>query len=92
MNLLNDLNQLGKNCDEVAKTLLKAGCRGKKNSLGECPIAHYLRKKGYHHPLVLPTYIVVGEEPNRIGMEAPALITAFVNRFDRKLYRDLEAY
>ncbi len=90
MSLEKDLAALGKNSKQIAETLYRQHCDGKRGSMKKCAIAQYLEKKGYQNVTVLPTFIIVGEGKDRKGMVAPEVITQFINQFDRKQFRYLE--
>jgi hypothetical protein len=89
--LINDLDALGSTPTEVAENLLQLGCTGRKNSSCSCPVANYLKLKGYSHPSVFdetdPT-IYIDLEKYPLCLTAP--VATFIRAFDRGLYPDLE--
>jgi hypothetical protein len=89
--LINDLDALGSTPTEVAENLLRLDCKGRKYRSRSCPVANYLKLKGYSYPSVIdetdPT-IYVDLEKYPICPTAP--VATFIRAFDRGLYPDLE--
>ena len=78
-----DLAELGDTAEEVASTLLKLGCKGTRCA-NSCPIAVYLKGKGYENPRALRHQI----EARSLGgneiakLDTPPPISRFISAFD----------
>lgn len=87
--LINDLDALGSTPTEVAENLLRLGCKGRKKSSCNCPVANYLKLKGYSNPWVDDVMIYISEEEHDESLSPPTPIYTFIKDFDRDLYPDL---
>jgi hypothetical protein len=90
--LINDLDALGSTPNEVAENLFRLNCKGRKYNSRNCPVANYLKLKGYSYPSVInetdPTiYVELEKYPMAICPTAP--VATFIRAFDRNLYPDL---
>lgn len=87
------LNRLGPRARDIAKTLVEAGIRGRRQSMGHDPIANYLRRHEYN-----PVAIFVNETGDGltinagvwVDIAAPPAVVEFVRGFDDGDYPGLE--
>jgi hypothetical protein len=87
--LINDLDALGSTPTEVAGNLFRLDCKGRKHSSCNCPVANYLKLKGYSNPWVDDVIIYFKEEQDYESLSPPTPICTFIKDFDRNLYPDL---
>lgn len=87
------LAHLGYTARQIAKTLVAAGIRGRRQSMGHDPVANYLRRHGY-----TPVAIFVNETGDGltinagvwVDIAAPPAVVEFVRGFDDGEYPGLE--
>ncbi len=84
--LLGDLCDLGNTIDAVAAKLRAAGVKGLKMNARHCPVAAYLRSKGYEDVRVGTTITTVG---SLLAHQNPPAVVGFINLFDHDAYPDL---
>jgi hypothetical protein len=83
MNVQEALESLGSTRIEVAKTLRKAGCKGRKSSIAHCPIAHYVQQMTGDYWVV----VYYGQTRPGLGdlIANPPAVWDFIKRFDAGL-------
>lgn len=88
------LDELGDFPGAVAAALKEQGIKGRRANSNYCPIANYLKSKGYRNPSVTEDCIDVVEENDApcVVTECitPDVIVDFISGFDSGLYPDLE--
>lgn len=85
--LLRDLGALGETRAEVAKSLRALGIKGMRRNVVHCPIANYLRHKGYVPDIVSTNGVGVwvsldGTTAVVIVVDTPKPIASFIGAFD----------
>lgn len=83
------LRLLGTSLRSITSNLHRERCSGSLDSLKNCPIARFLKKRSFKNVTVFPTRIFVGEGEDRKSFPVPRLITDWINRFDQRSYRFL---
>jgi hypothetical protein len=84
------LDALGNTRYEVAAILTQLSIKGKLDDASHCPIANYLRFKGYAWPIALSNRIVVEIGDGESGYIVPsAPIQDFILAFDRMEFPEL---
>lgn len=91
------LSELGDTAEEVAVSLLNAGCRGKRCESNDCPIANYLCKRLFEDCLIGVHATTVttrreGDESDYFRSEhrMPAPCRDFVTLFDDGFFSALD--
>lgn len=89
--LLADLHALGPNEQLVADALRRSGVKGYRESCTGCPVAEYLKGRGWPLALVDLTGITVtaGESGTAVGVIVPSPVARFIEDFDAGAWPDL---
>lgn len=87
--LVQTLEELGDDADSIARNLAREGCKGFPGNGAECPVARYLKKKGFSNPTVCITDIVVENNNNLIVIQTPLGVEDFLGDFDQGVYPEL---
>jgi hypothetical protein len=86
--LLRALQELGDSDSKVSDTLQLLECKGARALGSSCPVAVYLKKRGFRQIEVIPTHTSVGD----MLVENPAPVTAFILKFDEGDIRSLDLH
>jgi hypothetical protein len=91
--LIDDLKALGESEQEIYSNLLSQGCKGIRMEETYCPIAMYLKNKGYDSPSVDADCIYTNDvdmDDSMGGVCPEQPLRSFIQDFDSGLYPDLE--
>lgn len=86
------LSQLGKTKEEVAANLLKLGCKGTRGSIFCCPVANYLKDKGFKYPTVSASLVCFDDDSadgGRSRMVSSCPVQEFIQAFDHGSFDEL---
>lgn len=81
------IKSLGTSADKIAKKLKKLGIKGVPYEEDRCPIANFLRKKGFKGVTAIEGHVF--SDSDFVKMSRP--IKAFIDRFDNGKYPELDA-
>lgn len=85
----NEMWGLGETPDAVADSLRKTGVRGYRGCCFSCPLARYLKARGFGFVTVGVNSVVCVVPKETTKHRLPAAVLEFVKRFDDGLYPDL---
>jgi hypothetical protein len=90
--LIDDLKALGESPQEIYSNLLREGYKGVMGEEKLCPVAMYLRVKGYESPSVGDDCISIENvDMGGMGGVCPEeSLRVFIQNFDEGLYPDLD--
>jgi hypothetical protein len=78
---------LGSDADDIRSNLANWKIKGKKQNIGICPVAIYLKREGF--PCAYVSQLgIYGSSITR--MNTPTHVAAFINRFDDGEFPELE--
>lgn len=90
MNALHLLEALGDGSPKIADTLESLGIKGRVGSPNDCPIARYLRSKGFTCASVSSRKIEARADRGWHDMVTPEPVRQFLFEFDRGLFPTLQ--
>jgi hypothetical protein len=87
--LVDDLTALGRSAEDIVHSIRSLDIKGVVRCSSSCPIANYLKGKGWDNPMATQSYVAASNEGEQFYFQLTMPLHNFIVMFDREDYPDL---